>query len=517
MAQSNILKEFLVAIGFDIDDHEYRNFTSRIDSVTRNMEQLGKIAAAAGTALAVAITKTASEMEKLYFASERAGTSVGNLMSIRFAAEQIGVGAENAGAMIEHMASLIRSNPGMQSFFQMVGATFTSDSTQNFVNLITKLKELDAGGNGLFARIVGQQFGFDEPTLQLLFKELPDLLQQQKEFAALAERGGVNLNAAGPQFHQFMEDVRKLLASVEILGIAFGAKLLPFADRVVQFLQSAVELMLKLNDETGGWSSAIGGIVVTIGGIVASMKLLGGILGMFGGAGAVAAEAGGAAAAGGLSLGPIIAVVVAGVAAYMAIHSETAKKAGDAIGPMIEKFEGFSNRIYNDIGGKATIGFGHLVRAGENFSGGISREGASKLLMGDMQSAKDSVLRLVKVALNSNQLGALTDFVYNLGSGALAKSTLLKKLNAGDYSGAAEQFSRFNKVLIGGGYQTSAGLTSRRLAEERLFQKPETNLTQQTTIHIHGTDSPAEAARAVAEQQTRVNGDLLRNFVGVTQ
>ncbi|MFK9512027.1 lysozyme, partial [Escherichia coli] len=56
------------------------------------------------------------------------------------------------------------------------------------------------------------------------------------------------------------------------------------------------------------------------------------------------------------------------------------------------------------------------------------------------------VRRIVTVPLTANQLGALVSFAYNLGTGALASSTLLRLLNAGDYKGAAAQFARWNRA-----------------------------------------------------------------------
>ncbi len=77
-------------------------------------------------------------------------------------------------------------------------------------------------------------------------------------------------------------------------------------------------------------------------------------------------------------------------------------------------------------------------------------------------------LRLVKVALSQNQWDALMSFVYNLGAANLASSTLLKLLkllNADDYAGAADQFTRWNKA----GGQVLSGLTKRRNAERAMF------------------------------------------------
>ncbi|MGL5832971.1 MAG: lysozyme, partial [Waterburya sp.] len=70
------------------------------------------------------------------------------------------------------------------------------------------------------------------------------------------------------------------------------------------------------------------------------------------------------------------------------------------------------------------------------------------------------------------QLGALTSLVYNTGVGLLYDSTLISKLNTGDYAGAAEEFPRWNKADQGGVLVELLGLTRRRLAEQKLFLTP---------------------------------------------
>jgi GH24 family phage-related lysozyme (muramidase) len=86
-------------------------------------------------------------------------------------------------------------------------------------------------------------------------------------------------------------------------------------------------------------------------------------------------------------------------------------------------------------------------------------------LQSDIRIVTSYVNRLVTVEINQNQFDALVDFTFNLGSGALAGSTLLKKLNAGDYEGAANEFKRWNHV----NGKPSKGLTRRRAAEEKMF------------------------------------------------
>ena len=83
------------------------------------------------------------------------------------------------------------------------------------------------------------------------------------------------------------------------------------------------------------------------------------------------------------------------------------------------------------------------------------------------------VLAAVKVDLNPYQLGALTSLVYNAGTRILTDSTLIRKLNAGDYAGAAREFPRWNKANQGGRLVAFPGLTKRRLAEQQLFLSPQ--------------------------------------------
>lgn len=133
----------------------------------------------------------------------------------------------------------------------------------------------------------------------------------------------------------------------------------------------------------------------------------------------------------------------------------------------IAKFEGFAPRIYKDVGGLATIGFGHLLKAGEEskFRNGITRSDAVQLLKQDAKVAENAVNNYTKVSLTQNEFDALVSFTFNLGAGAYRNSTLLKRLNAGNKAEAANQLLRWNKV---GGKEVN-GLTRRRTAEKTMF------------------------------------------------
>lgn len=90
---------------------------------------------------------------------------------------------------------------------------------------------------------------------------------------------------------------------------------------------------------------------------------------------------------------------------------------------------------------------------------------AETMLAFDLNDFSAKVQGLIKVKVNDNQFGALVSFAYNVGTGNLASSTLLKKLNAGDYAGASVEFLKWDKA----GGKILKGLTLRRTAEMTLF------------------------------------------------
>ncbi|MEI9967913.1 MAG: lysozyme [Terracidiphilus sp.] len=132
---------------------------------------------------------------------------------------------------------------------------------------------------------------------------------------------------------------------------------------------------------------------------------------------------------------------------------------------LIKKSEGFRDRVYLDVAGFPTIGYGHLIKPHESFPNGISEAEAAAILSSDVQEAEQSVARLVKVALTQGQFAALVDFCFNLGAGRLQGSTLLRELNAGDYQAAARQLLVWDHA----GGAVVAGLKARREAELKLW------------------------------------------------
>lgn len=132
---------------------------------------------------------------------------------------------------------------------------------------------------------------------------------------------------------------------------------------------------------------------------------------------------------------------------------------------LIKHFEGFSPDRYICAAGMPTIGYGH-TGAGVQL-GTITEQQGEELLRSDLRQAERAVLRLINVPLTDNQYAALVSFVFNLGAGALQRSTLRSKLNRGEYEAAALEFHKW--VYAGG--RKLKGLVRRRAAEAELFEE----------------------------------------------
>jgi len=135
---------------------------------------------------------------------------------------------------------------------------------------------------------------------------------------------------------------------------------------------------------------------------------------------------------------------------------------------LIRHFEGCKLTAYKDAVGVWTLGYGHTNAAGlPKVRPGmkITAAEAEEILIADLVQYENEVRKAVKVPLRQYQFDALVSFCFNLGPTNLNRSTLLRKLNASDYGGAAEQFLVWNRA----GGRVLAGLTRRRKAERAMF------------------------------------------------
>ena len=578
MAAENILKSFMVRIGFSVSESQFRRFNEVMRSVGKNAIEVAKTTAAASVALGAGINAIGAQMESMYFASQRTGASVKELKEFSFAAEQIGLSAEQATGAIEGLATARRTNPGLNGLLRNYGINPAEiDNAKVLMQLLLRLRNMPHYQG---AQVAGQ-FGINEATFNQLEQGLPEMEEALKRREKLFRQAGIDPDDMAARGHDFEKKWRYFSEELKTMAEIIAYRLMPVAERVMHWLERITDLFFKADGATGGWSSKLLGLAIALKGVVAARGLLGNL---FGGGGAAtltteAAEAGGIAAtaeAGGVAAGIAwpLAIAAASVAAlaWMDEHPEAVRKAAktawdwakseagkaadavykavtapidpkhridkaaqrgglapgsvayhggiDLVGGLlgfIKKAEGLRLEPYQDHKGES-VGYGHLLKPWENHQT-ITKPDALNFLTKDITSALASVHELVKVRISKNQESALTDFVFNLGKGSLEKSTLLKNLNRGDYAGAAGEFAHWNKVMTNGHYLVDQGLVNRRAQESALFRTPDKPVTihQETNINLAAGVDAESTARKIAGQQGRVNGDIVRNFATATR
>lgn len=138
---------------------------------------------------------------------------------------------------------------------------------------------------------------------------------------------------------------------------------------------------------------------------------------------------------------------------------------------IIKEFEGFKDYAYIDTDGTPVIGYG-LSRIGGipvQVGDRISSAQAEAALHAHLREIDRELQKIIKVELNERQLSALASISFNVGVSAISESTLVRKINAQDYAGAANEFLRWDKANLRGRLVQMPGLSRRRAAERELF------------------------------------------------
>lgn len=179
---------------------------------------------------------------------------------------------------------------------------------------------------------------------------------------------------------------------------------------------------------------------------------------------------------------------------------------------LIKSFEGLALVSYKDIAGVLTVGYGHTgsdVQANQH----ITQARAMELLKQDVTNFEHCVNDVVKVPLNQNQFDALVSFAFNVGCSALRNSTLIKKLNTGDYEGASKEFDRW--VYAGG--RISRGLQNRRDKEKALFNTPAPVITYYVVKKGDTLSEIATHYKTTVGKLTAINNIKNPNLIRVGQ
>lgn len=509
-----VIKEFLVSLGFKIDQVGVSKFKESLGSLTKLAGFAAKAVAGVAIASEAMVVKFSSDMEKLYYASRRTKAAVGNIQALEFGAQQIGISADTARGALESMSKAIRSNPGMQAILDnIVGhSTKGQEGTKTLIELVKQLSKLPHFVGSQFA----EMFGIDETTFFMLKDQLPKLEESMKRRSDLAKQLGIDADEAAKSGREFMNSLRDLWEMVTLLGQATAGKLLPYFKEFVDILGLALEDFIKfkalpLEDQIGYWAEAIDGFAKKVK-LVFDSILPESVKGFF----SVVSEK--FANLVGLNKKPEIIVHHKGdesnITRVVNGNEITVRKGGSGV-PSANPTETASGSVSPITSAKSYSAklFGELEKSYGLPPGLLDKMWLQESSRGKNMTSSAGAQGHFQFMPNTGKAFGVVDpndLTQSATGAARYMSSLMTKYGGNLQSAlAAYNWGPGNLDKYGLG---AAPSETRNYINKISPNNSGVTLNQTTNINVSGTSDPRATAGYVGEDQRRVNGDLVRNF-----
>jgi hypothetical protein len=277
MANESVLRSYLISLGYAIDEDGYKKFRANLQDTSKKMQELGLVAIAAATELTASVLKIASNLERLYFASQRTGATAKNIQALEFGAQQIGVSADEARGALESMAAALRTSPGLIGYLRALNINPNQDGVNLLITLVDRLRRMPF----YQAASIASMFGIDEKTLFMMEKNFDELKKQMEESRRVNPIDDEKIK----KFHEFMERVRDVTNKLEILANVVATRFVPILNTMLPYISAFLDKLIALDAATGGWSSVLIGLATALGsvlGAATALRALGGFLGLGG-------------------------------------------------------------------------------------------------------------------------------------------------------------------------------------------------------------------------------------------
>ncbi|HDZ9601127.1 TPA: lytic transglycosylase domain-containing protein [Klebsiella pneumoniae] len=201
------LKDFLISLGFKVDEAGARKFDAVVAGTTLKAIELGVKVEAAALSVVAFTAKIASGLDDLYWASQRTGATVEGIKQIGYAVSQVGGSVDGARGSLENLARFMRNNPGAEGFLNRLGVQ-TRDASGNMRDMATIFTDVGQRLSSMpyyRANQYAQMLGLDENTLMAMRRGIG---QFTGEYTAMAKAIGYNADVAAVSSNKFMTSLR---------------------------------------------------------------------------------------------------------------------------------------------------------------------------------------------------------------------------------------------------------------------------------------------------------------------
>ncbi|HDK6931984.1 TPA: hypothetical protein M2O82_001530 [Klebsiella pneumoniae] len=204
---ADTLKDFLISLGFKVDEAGARKFDAVVAGTTLKAIELGVKVEAATLSVVAFTAKIASGLDDLYWASQRTGATVEGIKQIGYAVSQVGGSVDGARSSLENLARFMRNNPGAEGFLNRLGVQ-TRDASGNMRDMATIFTGVGQRLSSMpyyRANQYAQMLGLDENTLMAMRRGIG---QFSGEYTAMAKAIGYNADVAAVSSNKFMTSLR---------------------------------------------------------------------------------------------------------------------------------------------------------------------------------------------------------------------------------------------------------------------------------------------------------------------
>jgi hypothetical protein len=246
MASKDYLQEYLIGLGFDVDQNKLRKFREGAAVAAKGVTELGGAALATVAAIGYMVEKAARQYEDLYYVSQRTGRSVIALKAYEFASRQVGVSAETARGQTEAFHATLRTNPGMQGLLANLGGNAAGGPG----DLVATLKKRFGESQYFVAAMFGEKFGIDEQSFRTYWLNTERLAAAQEDSLKRQSEAGVSSQENTKKFLEFANSVDHLSDNLSILKTRFALDFVKPASSVVGAIDGIVEAFNRLDEKT---------------------------------------------------------------------------------------------------------------------------------------------------------------------------------------------------------------------------------------------------------------------------
>lgn len=218
------IKDFLVSLGFNLDESGYQKFNSVLTGATANAIKMGLAVEGAALSVVAFTAKIASGLDQLYWASQRTGATVQGIKAVGYAISQVGGSADAARGSLESLSRFMRNNPGAEGFLNRLGVQTrdASGKMRDMSTIFTGVGQKLSSMPYYRANQYAQMLGIDENTLMAMRRGVG---QFSAQYSTMAKAIGFNANEAAVSSNRFMTSLRAFSEAAGMARDKIGATL----------------------------------------------------------------------------------------------------------------------------------------------------------------------------------------------------------------------------------------------------------------------------------------------------